>query len=165
MNTVQQSYSGAHHDHASCVAEAIATAERLCAERGLRFTSVRRRVLELVWASHKPIGAYGILDVLGKESESAAPPKVYRALEFLIDAGLVHRLDSLNAYIGCAHPDQRHTGQFLICIKCRTVLELRDTDIENLVRQTATRHDFAASRQVLEVEGLCKHCRSAAQSA
>ena len=166
MNTVEQSIAGAAHDHASCVAEAVATAERLCSERGLRFTAVRRRVLELVWDSHKPIGAYDMLDVLNAESSAAAaPPKVYRALDFLIDAGLVHRLDSLNAYIGCADPDQRHAGQFLICLQCRTVTELCDVEIENLVAQTADRHDFSASRQMLEVEGLCNSCRTAAQSA
>jgi len=101
MNTVEEHIPDVAHDHASCVAAAVATAEKLCQERGLRFTSIRCRVLELVWGSHKPIGAYDILEVLGKESESAAPPTVYRALEFLIEAGLVHRLDSLNAFIGC----------------------------------------------------------------
>ena len=165
MNTLEQPGTDAAHDHASCVADAIATAERLCEERGLRFTSVRRRVLELVWGSHRPIGAYDILEVLEQETGSAAPPKVYRALDFLIDAGLVHRLDSLNAFIGCPDPARRHAGQFLICTQCRSVTELADVNIENLVAATAEQHDFAASRQMLEVEGLCNSCRTAGESA
>ena len=110
MNTLEPHIPVAQHDHADCVAEAILTAELLCRDRGLRFTAIRRRVLELVWDSHKPIGAYDILEILGKESSSAAPPTVYRALEFLIEAGLVHRLDSLNAFIGCPDPASRHAG-------------------------------------------------------
>lgn len=165
MNTVEEHIPELAHDHASCVADAVATAEKLCRERGLRFTSIRCRVLELVWGSHKPIGAYDILEVLGKESESAAPPTVYRALDFLIEAGLVHRLDSLNAYIGCPDPAQRHAGQFLICLQCRTVTELCDHEIEARVADKARDHGFAASRQMLEIEGLCNNCRTAAQSA
>ena len=165
MNTVEPHIPVAQHDHATCVTEAITTAERLCRDRGLRFTAIRQRVLELVWGSHKPIGAYDILEILGKESGSTAPPTVYRALEFLIEAGLVHRLDSLNAFIGCPDPASRHAGQFLICMSCRTVTELSDGDIEELVAKRAAEQGFDAGRQALEVEGLCKNCRTAPQSA
>ncbi len=143
----------------------MATAEQLCAEQGLRFTAIRRRVLELVWDSHKPIGAYDILETLGKESKSAAPPTVYRALDFLIEAGLVHRLDSLNAFIGCPDPASSHAGQFLICRGCHTVAELGDADIEKIVALKAEELGFTAVRQMLEIEGLCKLCRSQPQSA
>lgn len=165
MNTVEPHIHASQHDHAGCVADAISTAEQICCDRGLRFTPIRRRVLELVWGSHKPIGAYDILDILGKESTSAAPPTVYRALEFLIEAGLVHRLDSLNAFIGCPDPASRHAGQFLICMSCRTVTELSDVEIEELVANRATERGFEAVRQMLEIEGLCKNCRTAPQSA
>jgi Fur family zinc uptake transcriptional regulator len=165
MNTVEPHISVAQHDHAGCVAEAISTAEQLCRDRGLRFTAIRQRVLELVWGSHKPIGAYDILEILGKESSSAAPPTVYRALEFLIEAGLVHRLDSLNAFIGCPDPASRHAGQFLICMSCHTVTELSDVEIEGLVTNRAAEHGFEALRQMLEIEGLCKNCRTTSQSA
>jgi len=165
MNTVDHPNPAAAHDHAGCVAAALATAERLCRERGLRFTAIRRRVLELVWQSHKPIGAYDILEVLGQESKSAAPPTVYRALDFLIEAGLAHRLDSLNAFIGCPDPGSRHAGQFLICRQCRSVTELSDNEIEELVAQKAAANGFSAVRQMLEIEGLCKLCRTRPQSA
>lgn len=147
------------HDHAGCINNALQTAERLCREHGLRFTALRRRVLALVWDSHRPIGAYEILGRLGDEGRTAAPPTVYRALDFLIEAGLVHRLDSLNAFIGCPDPDHVHTGQFLICRECRTVVELDDGDIKSLVASKAEALGFTAVKQVLEIEGLCNSCR------
>lgn len=165
MNTAERQIPAGRHDHASCVAEAVETAERLCRERGLRFTATRRRVLELVWDSHKPIGAYDILRLMDEESRSAAPPTVYRALDFLIEAGLVHRLDSLNAFIGCPEPGSSHAGQFLICMNCRTVAELSDKDIEERVARCAAEQDFVAMRQMLEIEGLCRNCRTSLQSA
>jgi Fur family zinc uptake transcriptional regulator len=155
----------AAHDHGGCVADALATAEALCRQRGLRFTAIRRRVLELVWDSHKPIGAYDILDVLNRDGKKAAPPTVYRALEFLIEADLVHRLDSLNAFVGCADPSSSHTGQFLICRGCHSVAELDDADIDGLVREKAGLLGFSAIHQMLEIQGLCRACRNAAPQA
>ena len=160
MSDMPDTLPSAGHDHDSCVSAAIETAERLCRERGLRFTALRRRVLTLVWDSHKPIGAYDILDKLGTEGRAAAPPTVYRALDFLIEAGLVHRLDSLNAFIGCPDPARLHTGQFLICRQCRTVVELDDRDIDSLVEDKARELGFSAVHQMLEIQGLCSDCRS-----
>ena len=158
MRDAQDPNPPAGHDHDNCVSDAIATAERLCRERGLRFTALRRRVLTLVWDSHKPIGAYDILDKLGGEGKAAAPPTVYRALDFLIEAGLVHRLDSLNAFIGCPDPARSHAGQFLICRGCRTVVELDDPDIDAVVAKKAERLGFTETHQMLEVQGLCALC-------
>ena len=148
------------HDHQHCVAAAIATAVQICRERGLRFTEQRRRVLELVWNSHKPVGAYDILDSLNRAGGKVAPPTVYRALDFLIEADLVHRLDSLNAFVGCPDPHNPHTGQFLICRECRSVAELDDSDIDELVRRKASDLGFTALRQTLEIEGICRNCVS-----
>jgi len=148
----------AAHDHAHCVAAAMQTASRICRHRGLRFTEQRRRVLELVWNSHQPVGAYEILDCLKRDGKPVAPPTVYRALDFLIEADLVHRLDSLNAFIGCPDPSRPHTGQFLICRECRAVAELGDSDIETIVRRRAARLGFEAIHQVLEIEGICRNC-------
>ena len=92
------------HDHTKCISEAVAIAREICAKHGERFTELRGRVLELVWDSHRPIGAYAILERLKSDGRSAAPPTVYRALDFLMGVGLVHRIESLNAYVGCAHP-------------------------------------------------------------
>jgi len=156
-----QPFPPAAHDHEGCVADALATAESLCRQRGLRFTPIRRRVLELVWDSHKPIGAYDILDALNRDGKKAAPPTVYRALEFLIEADLVHRLDSLNAFVGCPDPSRSHSGQFLICRGCHSVAELDDADIHGLVQQKAASLGFSAIHQMLEIQGLCEACRDA----
>lgn len=147
------------HDHRRCVSQAVATAEELCRRKGLRFTAQRRRVLELVWNSHRPVGAYDILDQLKNDGHKAAPPTVYRALDFLIEADLVHRLDSLNAFVGCPDPNNPHTGQFLICRACRSVAELDDDEISALVGEKAASLGFTAIHQTLEIQGLCRSCR------
>lgn len=155
------SFLPSQHDHGDCVAQALEAAERACRRRKLRFTGIRRTVLELVWTSHRPVGAYEILDRLNRQGRKTAPPTVYRALEFLIEADLVHRLDSLNAFIGCRDPGSPHVGQFLICRGCRSVAELDDAEISRLVGQKAAGHGFTAVRQMVEIEGLCRHCRAA----
>ncbi|MDO6806861.1 transcriptional repressor, partial [Wenyingzhuangia sp. 1_MG-2023] len=76
------------------------------------------RVLELIWQSHKPVGAYELLPALANDGFNSAPPTVYRALDFLLDLGLVHRLHSLNAYVGCNHPGANHPVCFFICEHC-----------------------------------------------
>ena len=149
------------HNHSACVSHALETAEKLCRDRGLRFTALRQQVLRLVWDSHKPVGAYDILDSLKQAGKKAAPPTVYRALDFLIEADLVHRLDSLNAFVGCPDPSSSHRGQFLICRGCRTVAELDDAKINTLVQETAADLGFSAEHQMLEIQGLCQSCREA----
>src|SRR5690606_29397539 len=101
------------HDHRRCIADALDAAERVCAGRGARLTELRRRVLELVWQSHRPVGAYPLLAALGRDGHAPAPPTVYRALDFLQAQGLVHRIESRNAYVGCPHPETDHTGQLM----------------------------------------------------
>ncbi|MDJ0760089.1 MAG: Fur family transcriptional regulator [Woeseiaceae bacterium] len=149
----------AGHDHDSCIKSALDRAETICSEQDLRFTALRRRVLELVWEEHKPVGAYDILKRLRDESLTAAPPTVYRALEFLMDAGLVHRLDSLNAFVGCPDPRSDHCGQFLICNECRAVVELDDAEIADMLEAKAEEMGFSVNRQMLEIQGLCESCR------
>ena len=149
----------AGHDHRDCVHRALDRAVRVCRERGLRLTASRRRVLELVWQSHCPIGAYDVLHALNSEGRAAAPPTVYRALDFLMEANLVHRLDTLNAYVGCPDPEAPHAGQFLICRSCRSVAELGDNEIEDMLNDKAEQAGFTAVRQMLEIQGLCPTCR------
>ncbi|MDT8419460.1 MAG: Fur family transcriptional regulator [Desulfuromonadales bacterium] len=144
--------------HQICIAEAIHVAEVLCRQRKQRFTNIRRRVLQLVWHQHKPIGAYQVLEALQQEGR-AAPPTVYRALDFLQQMGLVHRIASLNAYVGCAHPGIPHDGQFLICESCKTLAELDAAEISNAIQQSADRSGFKAHRQTVEIMGLCPRCR------
>ncbi|MEM9172407.1 MAG: Fur family transcriptional regulator [Pseudomonadota bacterium] len=147
------------HDHSECVDTALRKAESICAARGLRLTALRKQVLTLVWDSHAPVGAYDILDKMAEQGQRKAPPTVYRALEFLLEAGLIHRLDSLNAFIGCAHPGAPHNGQFLICGECNQVIEIHANAVQNVVQKAASEHGFVARHAVLEVQGTCADCQ------
>jgi Fur family zinc uptake transcriptional regulator len=151
------------HDHGLCMVAALETAERLCSGRGARLTKLRRRVLELVWASHVPVGAYDLLRRLGREHDGAAPPTVYRALEFLLEQGLIHRIESLNGYVGCVGPGRAHAGQFLICRDCGSALELSDPRIDRAITKGAAEQGFAVERKTVEVAGVCPDCRPAAE--
>lgn len=149
------------HDHSRCVSQALAEAENICARKGLRLTALRKRVLELVWQSHKPLGAYDILGVLSDEDgRRAAPPTVYRALDFLLENGLVHRIASLNAFVGCSHPEHAHQGQFLICRNCHTSVELEQDSISDAIIAAAMGVGFTVEGQTVEVIGLCAGCQS-----
>lgn len=148
-----------HHDHGACVRAAMAAAEEQCRRRGARLTDIRRRVLELVWGSHQPVGAYALLDALAKDGWSAAPPTVYRALDFLQAHGLVHRIALFNAFVGCAHPGHHHAGQFLLCGGCGSAVELEDAGVDGAIAAAAAKNGFTVSRQTIEIEGLCAGCR------
>ena len=153
------------HDHADCMTAAIAAAERLCVRRGARLTEIRRRVLELVWRSHRPVGAYALMERLGRERGRVAPPTVYRALDFLMAHGLVHRIASRNAYIGCVHPDRDHIGQFLVCSDCGSAAELDDRRIDRAIRSGAEAAGFAVEHPVVELAGRCPQCRDRGRDA
>jgi Fur family zinc uptake transcriptional regulator len=182
FDNAHASFAGARHDHRSCVKTALGTAARLCAERGARLTPLRRRVLELVWRSHAPVGAYDLLPRLSgarggtakgakggkaRAGAAAAPPTVYRALEFLLAQGLIHRIESLNAYVGCmnpeGHPENAHGGtdggQFLICSDCGAAAEVHDPRVDRAVARRAEELGFAIRRKTIEVEGLCPPCQ------
>ena len=146
------------HDHRQCFDEAMNTAENLCKRLGLKLTAQRRRVLELLWSSHKPLGAYEILDMLNKQGAAAAPTTVYRALDFLLSNGLIHRIESLNAFVGCAAPDKEHGGQFLICSSCGLTAELDDDGLTEEIRERAAKLGFDVKKQTIEVSGLCPAC-------
>lgn len=149
------------HDHDHCVATALSAAETVCATAGERLTPIRKRVLELVWGSHRPIGAYAILDRLKDDGRSAAPPTVYRALDFLLERGLIHRIESLNAFVGCAHPGEFHLVQFLICRTCGMTAELDDRRLGDAIGRSAAEQGFAIQSRVVELSGVCHSCQTA----
>ena len=155
-------FQPSNHDHRKCIDDAIAAAETRCARDGRSFTALRRQVLELVWSSHRPLGAYDLLDMLRDQRRNAAPPTVYRALEFLLECGLIHRIESLNAYVGCGSPDAHHGGQFLICRECSAVAELDDPAISRAIARKASALGFDVEQQTIEVTGLCPSCGAAA---
>lgn len=118
-------------------------------------------MFELIWERHAPIGAYDILSALKKGEGALAPPTVYRALEFLLDAGLIHRIDTLNAFLACESPQEVHAGQFLVCRSCNQVTELDDPAISRLLVQKAKAAGFSADAQDVEIKGLCSNCQPA----
>jgi Fur family zinc uptake transcriptional regulator len=158
MAVYKPQFYSARHDHLLCITKAITRADNLCKSRGARFTRLRRRVLEIVWQSHRPLGAYEILRTLGAEGESTAPPTVYRALDFLAEQGLTHRISSLNAFVGCASPGHAGAVQFLICRACGTAAELNDQKVENAIARSAASIGFRAVNHVVEIAGLCPNC-------
>lgn len=163
MAKSKRAFPRSGHDHERCVADALASAEAVCSRAGQRLTALRRRVLELVWASHRPVGAYALLDELKKDGRGAAPPTVYRALDFLLACGLIHRIESLNAYVGCSHPGEAHLTQFLICKSCGTAAEVEDKHLGDALGRSAAAHGFSIASRVIELSGLCASCRSGAR--
>jgi Fur family zinc uptake transcriptional regulator len=158
MQKYYQAFQSADHDHTGCVNDALQSAEYICAQKGARLTNQRRRVLELVWESHRPVSAYYILEALMKE-QRAAPPTVYRALGFLQELGLVHRIASLNAYVGCISPQTPHSGQFLICRACHESTEILSEKVTNVLQETAESAGFEVDQLTVEIIGTCKRCR------
>ena len=155
-----------HSDIASCnlpsseqVANFLDQAEALCDKRKLRFTKLRKQVLELVCKAEQPVGAYHLLDELRQSGRSAAPPTVYRALDFLLEQGLVHRLATNNTYLACAHPQHPHAAVFLVCSHCGHTQEVHTASVIDQLRQQADEFDFAITHASVEVTGLCSHCR------
>lgn len=156
----------APHAHEHCIVDALHAAEDLCSSRGVRLTDIRRRVLELVWESHQPLGAYGILDRLTAEGHKPAPPTVYRALDFLLEQGLVHRIASLNAYMGCADPSHQHLACFFLCESCGNAEELEDSRaLMQALQASAGKRGFRIRQPLLEIGGLCRACRDGGEAA
>lgn len=148
------------HDHGRCVDSALRQAEKVVDAENARFTDMRRRVFTMIWQSHKAVTAYELLDALQSEGLRVQPPTVYRALEFLTGLGLVHRIESLNAYFGCEHPDCEHLGQYFICRECGRVAEAIDNGMSNEVRKSAAAVGFKVESTTIEITGLCHDCAS-----
>lgn len=146
------------HNHRACIDDALATARTLCDERGAQLTPIREKVLQIVWKSHKPVGAYDVLDELARSHKAARPPTVYRALDFLMAEGLIHKIESLNAYLGCIEAGAPHTGQFLICRNCGATEEIVDPKLDTALEAAAARAHFKAERKIVEISGLCARC-------
>lgn len=152
------------HDHTACISDAIATADRICAHHKLQLTPVRRRVLEILLDEHKALGAYQILDRLRDEGLGSQPPVVYRALEFLVQNRLAHRVERRNAFIACGHPERPHAPAFLICQVCDAVVEAASAPGRDALCAAAAEIGFQVDRTVIEAEGICPRCIADAQA-
>ena len=150
------------HDHSACADAAMARATDLAAARGLRLTPVRRRVLEILLEHHRALGAYDVLERLAAEGLGKQPPVAYRALEFLVENGLAHRIQRLNAFTACMHPGESHAPAFLICRTCHMVAEAEASAARASLEAEAARAGFQVERSTIEALGLCPNCRGTA---
>lgn len=149
---------------AAPVDSVLERAAALCAARGAKLTELRRDVLALILSAPGPTGAYDLLDRL-RARRKAAPPTVYRALAFLREHGLVHRIERLDAFVGCVEDhadDHGHAAQFLICRQCGHVLELEDAALARALSDAAGRRGFRIAGATVEAEGVCADCADAA---
>jgi Fur family zinc uptake transcriptional regulator len=148
------------HDHQRCIDTAIDRARSVCARRGVRLTQQREQVLRLIWQSHKPLGAYPLMDMLADATNRpVAPPTVYRALDFLSSQALIHKIHSLNAFVGCSTPDRSHQSHFLICRRCGVAVECGSAQLAATLAQAAATAGFSAEEQSVEIIGLCPACK------
>jgi len=136
-------------------------AESICRERGGRFTRQRRVVLSTLLTAARPLTAYELLDLVRPEVAAITPASIYRSLDFLVEVGLVHRLESTRSFVACEHPDHLHAGQFLICRECGTVVEAEDRRIDRAAEDLGERHGFTLEHRSVEFTGLCGTCRAA----
>jgi Fur family transcriptional regulator, zinc uptake regulator len=148
------------HDHDRCSADVLAHAEALCAARGQRLTPLRRQVLETLTESHRTLGAYEIMDRMAEQGPRPAPITVYRALDFLLENGLVHRIESRNAFLACIGKHEAGSGTtvFLICERCGAVGEANSKAVADTLQSAARAAGFAPKTRVIEITGVCAHC-------
>lgn len=166
MNRCQHDHSHHNHDDAlhgvhdsQTIEQRLNDAEAACQADGSRLTPLRREVLSLILSAQAPLGAYDLLARMKRDNERpAAPPTVYRTLDFLMEQGFIHRLASINAYIPCCHPREGHQAAFLICQKCQTVQETSASHLMESLHQVATSGHFSAKHTIIEITGICQQC-------
>lgn len=146
------------HDHSTCIATGVAAAEEHCKTHKVQLTPVRRRVLEILLTEHNAMGAYEILEVLRSEGLGSQPPVAYRALDFLVAQGFVHRIEQKNAFIACAHPGEDHSPAFLICTDCDMVAETNAPLNQGPLQSAANDAGFTLQSSVVEALGKCPSC-------
>jgi len=158
MTLAKPTFPAPDHDHDRCSADGIAHAEQVCAKRAQKFTPIRRQVLQALLSSHRPLGAYEVIDELAKQMPRPAPITVYRALDFLRDNGLVHRIESRNAFVACVH--HHADGDpvvFLICEHCGTVGEATGGAVADALKHSCRAAGFVPKSPVIEIAGICAH--------
>lgn len=141
------------------IARFLEAAEQHCQQQGVKLTALRRQVLTLVLGYSGVVKAYQVLADLQQQRGIAAPPTVYRALDFLVAAGLLHKVDALNGYIVCHHIGCRHEGLILVCGECGQVRELDATPVLDVLRRQAGDAGFAIVPQNLMLTGRCQECQ------
>jgi Fur family zinc uptake transcriptional regulator len=136
----------------------VEAVESYCAKEGIRFTEPRRHVLEIIAGADGPVGAYDVLEQLGKYIDNPKPPTAYRAIEFLQEHGFIHRIASLNAFVACATDHRHHGSQFLVCDSCGKVVEAHLCDLPDDLAARAEKEGFRLTRWDAELHGTCGDC-------
>lgn len=154
-----------HSAHAAhtvpSISEALALADAFCLRQGEKLTPIRRKVLELLLASGRATKAYTLLDEMRKIHPGSAPPTVYRALDFLLSLGLVHRVESINAFAACHDLTHCHHGMLLVCQRCGAVSEMHEPEIERVLLDKIKRSGYRLSNDAAELKGICPDCQTA----
>jgi Fur family zinc uptake transcriptional regulator len=147
------------HNHQHCINRALDSAQKICQEKAIRLTPIRQRIFELIWSSHKAVGAYDLLKTLQHEDPNAKPVTIYRALDFLLAAGLIHKVASLNAFIGCSNPETKHNSVLLICDCCQDAKEVEAQAIYEAIWEISKKNTFQPQQLTLELHGVCEECQ------
>jgi len=144
--------------HQGCINNAISNAEMICQRKNIKLTKLRKRVLELIWTGHTPRKAYDLLTEFQKEDPAAKPATIYRTLDFLQEHTLIHRINRLNAYIGCVNPEQKDPYFLLVCLKCNNVEESIHPNYREFFNNMIKDHQFQCLNKTFEIEGKCQNC-------
>ncbi|WP_084197549.1 Fur family transcriptional regulator [Solimonas soli] len=151
--------AAAKHAGATVVARAVQHAAELCEARGMRFTPIRRDVYSIMLRQRRPLSAYQLLELMqAQQKRQLAPLTVYRALDFLVESGLVHKLETAHSFVACEHPDETHQSLYLLCTDCGSTEEVATDKLAKLIDREANQRQFQPSRQVVEIEGVCSDC-------
>ena len=146
------------HNHQSCVDNAMVHAENISKNKKVQLTPVRRRALEILLENHRAVGAYDLAERLGAAGLGGQPVVAYRALDFLMKHGLVHKIQGLNAYVACVHSGQSHVPAFMVCDTCHTVAEAAAAPVEQNLIAVAMGNGFQISHTIVEAHGTCATC-------
>lgn len=139
--------------------ELLAHVSKICETRGVRFTPQRKRVFELICTNKSASSAYDLLEQLKESEPQAKPPTIYRALDFLLEQGFIHKVESNNSFISCCSCGQKkHYSQLLICDQCGNVVELQDDNLMAVLASNASKFGFKITNHVIETHGTCRSC-------
>ena len=145
-------------NHKISIDEALKKAEIICNKKGVKLTKLRQKVLTLILKNHGYVKAYDLLNDLKKNDASAKPPTVYRSLDFLMEHGFIHKIQSLNAFVGCSHPDEHEECYFLICKECKNIEECCSNTVKKVLTSTSGKNNFSPNQVTLEITGICQDC-------
>ncbi|WP_018141339.1 transcriptional repressor [Thioalkalivibrio sp. ALJ7] len=142
------------------IEQALADAEHVCARQGARLTEQRKRILEQILRTEGVIKAYDLINALSSDDHSIKPPTVYRTLAFLLEQGLIHRIESLNGFVACSHPGERHESALMICDGCGQIAEFHTPEpASRALEKEAQAKGFEIDSRMVELHGQCADCR------